>query len=285
MSPFFDDLETQLQHAARRELADLAPPGTSPAWWRRPRALALFAVGAAGLATPAIARVSGIWAPDASPRPHARTTATGLSCIQPGQPPTAPGSVTTAPASPELTRILSVLRRPATGQDRIPVHGLPVTLMSVVGVNPAAIRFVGSAGGHRFFVVPNLGPRPRPALPEHCLERMTPAERHAYTAAPRTTGQPQLCVVEATGGGGCGATASDVRSRGVQLSLALGNGDSTVVGLVPDGVTAVTLSYGSSQRTFAVHDNFFSYVIALAPGQSPTSTVWHLTDGATRQIP
>jgi hypothetical protein len=284
MSPFFDGLETQLHQAAKREIVARRPLRFSRAWWRRPRVLALLAVGAAVLATPAIAKVTGVWAPSASPLPHPQTATTGSGCTQPETPPAAPAPLTTAPVSRQLTSILGVLRRPYASQDRIQGHGLPTTLISVAGINPSAIRFVGSAAGHRFFIVPNLGARPRPALPARCLERMTPAQRRAYTDRPHSTGQPQICLASATASG-CGATASDLLSRGTELSLAIGNNETSVVGVVPDGVAAITLAYGSSQRTFSVHNNFFSYTIAVKPGQNPTSTVWDLSNGSTRQIP
>lgn len=287
MSRFFDDFETQLRDAAQREVAGRA--ASKPrSWWQRPRAWALLAVGVAGLATPALARVTGLWNPGVSPGPPARTVTAapgfselaGFSCTSHRR--SSPTSITNVSPSARLTSILGVLRTPYTNEDRLPGlfkrHG-----RSLAGVNPKAIRFVGTTDGTRYFVVANQGMR-EPPIPARCLKGLTTAERRRVLAAQPRTGQPQICLLSSTGSGACGAGPDDLLRRGTALSSGDSANHSRVAALVPDGVTAVTITYGRSRRTFVVHNNFYAYSVAVAAERRPNRVVWHLANGSTREV-
>lgn len=287
MSGFFDDLERQLHDAARREIDHREGHRAPRRRWRRPRALALLAVGVVGVATPALADVFGvrpitsIWDPGVPPATRAARGVTGPGCALPS-PASQIAQISTAPASPQLTSILGVLRRPSNAQDIVPVRSIQRRLAQLTEFNPTAIRYVGSAAGQRYFVVPNLGTRARPALPPRCLARLTPLQRRAYLRAAPAAGQAQICLISATVSG-CGTTPANLGAHGAELSVKHG-ATTDVVGLVPDGVTALTITYGRSKRTFPVDSNFFSYTITVNPGQAPTATIWHLADGAIRRV-
>jgi hypothetical protein len=127
--------------------------------------------------------------------------------------------------------------------------------------------------GKRYFVVPNLGTR-EPPIPTRCLKGLTRAQRRRVLASqPRPTGAPQICLLSANGSGGCGGRPGELRRRGTTLSSGTADRQSEVVSLVPDGVTAVTISYAQAQRTFAVHNNFYSYTVAASADQRPRRIV------------
>lgn len=288
MSRFFDDLEQQLHEAAQREIASAEGASPPQSWWRRPRALALLAVGAAGLATPAIARVTGIWNPGVRPGPPARTVtagtpSSGLTCTDNSGPQAA--VITNASPSTLLTNILGVLRRPYSSEDQFPALRLPQGLAALNGaaVNPHAIRFLGTAGRKSYFAVPIAGSA---HVPAHCRQGLTARQRHnAEASQPPPITQPRICLLSSTGSGGCGGSPGELRERGAQIGIGTAANETIVAGLVPDGVTAVTITYGRSHRTFAIHNNFLSYVVAVGASRAPNAVVWHFADGSARRVP
>jgi len=286
MSRFFDDLELQLQQAARREIERRARASAPKRRWRRPRVLALLAVGAAGLATPAIARLTGVWDPGVGPGRPARTVATGTdssgrTCTG-NRGPQAP-VITSAPPSAQLTSIFGVLREPYTSRDQLPIRHLAA--LNGATVNPQAIRFLGSASGKTFFAVPITG-RVQPPLSTRCLTGLDARRRRdAEASQPRPNNQPRICLLASNGSGGCGGTPNELRQRGAAIDIGTLAIQTIVAGLVPDGVTSVTITYASSRRTFAVHNNFLSYVVDVGPGRAPDAIVWHLANGTLKQVP
>ncbi len=262
MSPFFEDLEAQLRAAAERQTATRRHP-----WWRRRRNLGLAAVAAVGLATPAVARVSGLWDPGVKPPPPALTViSSGSSMTCHALPAPAARRV---PFDPALVRLLGVLRRPPGPEDVVPVaHRLPLMGDTLV---PDSVRFLGAVGEHRYFALEVLA-----RLPRGCPTR-------------RTRVKTMLCVyavaVADGGGGGCGEDAESLR-RGGPPGLSASNraGRAEFVSLVPDGVEAVSVRYGSSTRTFQVRSNFYGYEIAADPTQGPDEVTWHLRDGRERRF-
>ena len=203
----------------------------------------------------------------------------GFSCRGPGG--LLGPSITDTPPSSKLTAILAVLRRPRTPSDRL--VGLPRSGLAVRAVNPRAIRYLGAAGGERYFAVPNLGPRPR--LPVRCLKRLPAAERRrAEQSRRRSPIVPSVCLVGAHGTLGC-PSAHTIRTTGAWGSTGRSAQRSEVVGLVPDGVNAVTVRYGNSARTFSVNDNFLAYAVAVEADRFPDAIVGQLADGSTRRVP
>lgn len=262
MSPFFEDLEDQLRAAAERQAAT-----RGPSWWRRRRNLGLAAVAAVGLATPAVARVSGLWDPGVPPSPSVGTPTTPAISSSPS--PTC--HALPAPAArrvgfdPALVRLLGVLRRPPGPKDVFPVPGR--FRMSHRTLVPDSVRFLGTVGEHRYFALEILSRDGGRGCP-----------------TPRTPVMAMLCVVTDNSSGACGASPESLRRRGLGQSGSNHAGNAEFVGLVPDGVEAVTVRYGSSTRTLRVRSNFYGYEIAADPTQGPDEVTWHLHGGRERRF-
>ncbi len=260
MTPFFDDFEQQLRAAA---VAQSAPRR----WWRRPRNVALLAVAGLGLATPALGRVSGVWDPgiDEPPAQTAVTVAASHSTTC-KEPPTGDRPPANARLDPRLVAELAVLRRPQRDADT-----LPADLRRRGGGAPNLVartaRYVGSVAGRRYFVAA--------------------ASSRVHVAGcgkqPATT-RLDLCLLSERGGGGCGIGADDFRKQGIEGSSGASGNRSVVTGLVPDGVTAVTLRYEHSERSFAVKDNFYAFEVAVDVMRRPDAVTWTLRNGQRRKI-
>ncbi len=260
MSSFFDELEAQLRAAAERQTAT-----RRPSWWRRRRNLGLAAVAAVGLATPAVARVSGLWDPGVPPSPSVTSTTPAISSS-----PSPTCHELPAPAArrvgfdPALLRLLGVLRRPPGPKDVFPVPGrFRVSHQTLV---PDSVRFLGTVGEHRYFVLVVLSRDGGSGCP-----------------IPRTPVKAMMCVLNDNGSGGCGESPESLRRGGLQSGSNHG-GNAEFVSLVPDGVEAVSVRYGSSTRTFRVRNNFYGYEIAADPTQSPDEVTWHLHDGREQRF-
>lgn len=284
MSRFFDDLERRLRDATvERYGADGTPRSSTPrAGWahRHRRLLVLAVVALAGLAVPAVAAVTDLWHPDVRPAPPMGTVTsspgTAVSCRRTSSRRLDVGP----PAGPAFTAVLGVLARPRTSADAFDRRYLRAP--GLVGVDVDGIRYVGTApDGVRFFVVPVRGVGRHP-LPERCLRRLGPRERRLFAPRPQPR-EPIVCVF-ARGGGGCTPVA-DVRAYGTFGSSGTVRGRATVAGLVPNGVRDVRVTYGTSSRTFPVHDNFFSFLVALDVERTkPDRVEWLMDDGRVRDV-
>ncbi|MEA2221485.1 MAG: hypothetical protein QOJ35_4111 [Solirubrobacteraceae bacterium] len=261
MSPFFEQFEQQLRAAAEQQVRD----GRPVRWWASRRNVGLLAVLAVGLATPAVARVSGFWDPGVKAPPPAQTaTVSSSASTTCSSEPSTAGASPNARLDPKLVRQLAVLRRPQTGDDALPRawrSGPPGQARL-----QRSVRYVGSVAGHRYFVVVVVS-----SLPRGCS---------SPSASPART---QLCLLQDGRGGGCGIGAAYFAAHGMQGSSGRSDGRSVVVGLVPDGVASVTVRYGSSERSFDVRDNFYGYPIAVSPERSPDAITWTLRNGERRE--
>lgn len=292
MTDFFDELEQQLHDTARAGTS--ATP--NPPWWRRRRTLGVLAlVTLVGAGTPAVARVTGVWAPSRDqPRQPARTvtadTPSGPSAGRRLPAFTCAGDfgpgrtrISYAPAAPALLAAFGVLRAPATPSDRV----APATLerLRVGRVNPSTIRRLGTAGGETYYAIPSRGAPSAPSA--ECLDRLSEADRREVVRVSaerrRQLSRPHLCV-QTRSGGSCGATVEQAVAAGTTGSS--GNESrSTHWGVVPDGVAAVSVSFGDDSRTFTVRRNFYSFQVVRGADEPPTRVTWHMTDGTTRPAP
>jgi hypothetical protein len=286
MSQFFDELEQRL----RTSTEQLSAPGAHAARRarqrrpRRRRALVLAFAAVAGLAVPAVAAVTSLWTPDVvSQRPPVATVGGAYGCDQGGEP--LPSTTTDAPVSPVLASTLGVLRRAPTVTDRLDPR--MVARLGQLQVSRTAIRALGvSADGQRWYVVPARGARGDQPWPASCLRALPSTQRRRIEALqrPRPSGS-EICLVSAHHDT-CGTTLSELSGRGVLRATGVRGARTVVVGLVPDGVRAVTLAYGSSERTFPVRDNFYSFAVALPPDRAaaPSLVTWQLASGASRVV-
>ena len=289
MSRFFDELEERLRAAAAHQ-AEAGPPRRR--WGRRHRRLLAVAVIAlCTAAVPAFGAVTDLWRPDVRPLPLTRTTTTTTHAART----TTPARTTTTharsafscagtptstvdvgpPVGPAFTSAFGVLARPRTPADRIDPRS--VRPIGLLGVDLDGVRAIGSGAVPAFVLsARGLGRR----WPERCLRGLDAQQRQAVIPPPRR--ERIVCLI--VGGGTCGPLA-DVRAHGTFLSSGTVRGRASVSGLVPDGVRAVRVTYGSSTRTFPVSENFFSFDVALdAPQTRPDRVVWELDDGSTRDV-
>lgn len=199
---------------------------------------------------------------------------------------------TSAPASRELTSILSVLRRPRTHADQLAPDAF--AFISGFGVSLDGIRLAGvGTDGRSRFVVPALGDR---FANESCTPTLGKAsgKRHARhvrrkghvrnvrrASSVDRAGEPVVCLVDAGRSGAC-VSASGLAAHG--LFAIDGDGGSHVTGLVPDGVVGVILTSGETSSTVAVADNFFAFALERGVKESGTLRIqWRMTDGSVRQ--
>ncbi len=271
MSNFFDDLERQLRKALTGTTRELA----STPWWRRPRTALLAAIATAAFVTPALAAVTGVWSPGNGPAPPMATETAQAPSSCAGKAPAPHTTFTQQPPSAALRRVLGVLRRPRARADRFDA----LDRLPLADVNRAAIRHVGTTpSGERYFVVPNKGSRIEQPLPERCLQALAPAQRNEARRRNRRLthprAHPQICLLSSNGGGTCGDTATTLSARGSWGASGTPDGRTEVVGLVPDGVVKVTITYrDGSTRTFPVRDNFYSYQVSLPPERADPQTI------------
>lgn len=194
-----------------------------------------------------------------------------------------------------LTSILGVLRRPATADDHLPRRAGPYGQRFLEGfegeVNYRYIRQVGqTAIGTHYFVVPGYLPKPvRPSkrclasLPK-ALRRVILDELHRYSTR---RGRAIITLMAITDdGSSVNASALGVRElrRGASLevSASVFRNDTTVTGLVPDGVSSVQVSARHRTASASVTDNFF---VADLPTRvsfpAAVNFAWKAADGTT----
>jgi hypothetical protein len=126
----------------------------------------------------------------------------------------------------------AILRRPATASDALPASILPEQFVRIYGANAALARRVqGLPQGVEAWLVPGNG---------------------------------SLCLV-ANGGVSCGPDATLIK-YGLAVESGSGSGPQSVTGVVPDGVTSVTITLANgSQQDATVVDNGYA---ATADGSS-----------------
>jgi hypothetical protein len=159
----------------------------------------------------------------------------------------------------DAAAILGVLRRPQTAYDRGPTTDklLRGVGQEFAGVRLPSVRLVTLARGHDALVISATGVG-------------LPARGEIDIADP-------LCL-EWSDGGTCGSLSS-LRAHGIIVA-----GGPRVLGLVPDGVATVALSFASGRTlSAAVHDNTF--YLTTAPTTRPAASRSPVIDGHHLQPP
>lgn len=222
--------------------------GRDRRWPLRPRRAGLLAaitglLVAGGVATAA----TGVWNPPLGDDDRGRATA----------------SPTDIPA--DQLRRFGVLRRAATATDRdaATLKALRYLNAGFQGVRTERIRAPQGQPAGRYLIVP--------------------VQRWAATGAANA-----LCLFtrDSEGGGiGCWTTAQILSGEAIVLALTAsrtvgnslgGDGDGTLIGLVPDGVTAVSADGGNTR--VEAHDNVFVVPMRGNAG-SPPNPIWFDADG------
>jgi hypothetical protein len=261
VSDFFSRLEDELAKAAERRAQRRLLPQMR---WTRRTVLVLIPATAL-IAVPAFAAVTGVF--HAS---HKRlVNLNPKPCVQ--RTPLRPRT-SNLPPPPELTSILGVLRRPSRPADRM--SGSLTLLPFVAGINPdyVRVRHPGPPPA-TLIILPAQNIRAQQALPNTSACKLA--------KGPRQTPQSGVCLIERFGsgaGGGC-FTAAQIRRGALPGALSGGmHGAALVAGLVPDGVTRVTLTFRRHRREKRVElpvvDNTYAVMVKLRFGIRPR-VVWH----------
>jgi hypothetical protein len=176
-----------------------------------------------------------------------------------------PGVETAAPPADQLAA-LGVLRRPQTEADR---SGSEAALHDVnefaTGVRTAYVRVLGSTANGPAVLVPVA----------------------SRTGAPGLAGRRDaLClyypvVGAAPNGAGTNAAPACWSTQQVSLGKAWASSTDHIFGLVPDGVTSVTVTNGDASAQGTVSSNFFDVVVpgVTAGSPPPPPGVVHVTLG------
>jgi hypothetical protein len=252
---FFTTLGKELDRAAERQAGRRLLPRLH---WTRRSALVLIPAMVL-IAVPAFAAVTGVLR-SSSRRPVNVNTLCATRSIP-------PPSRSTAPPPAGLLRLLGVLRRPRTPGDRYPTA---LNLLSgVSGVNPNSVRIAQtSPDGTRVLVIPvgNINAPPNYSPDPRCARRIPPP--------PPAT--PGVCLVTRTptGAGRSCAAVKDFRSRGLPAEISI-RGRSEVAGLVPDGVTSVSLAWRHQHRLDipVVENTYIARVRRI--GHQQMRVLWH----------
>ena len=244
MSDFFGQLEQQLREVARADLATLGAAGVpAPVAVRRRRVrmrrrliIVLLLLLAAGTAVAA----TGIWRPILG-NTHYRPLPT----------------ISGAPPPAAQLAILGVLRRPQTAADRGAATLRQLQYATGTGVRTDYIRLLRRLPGGGAAVlepVARLPAPPGPPVPASVLPRVN-----------------ALCVIYSAPAGS--AARACFSTRQVLDGLATASAGNQYFGLVPDGVTSVTLhTSGGGSAAAPVTGNFF--VVTIPPGGFPDELDW-----------
>jgi hypothetical protein len=260
MTPFFEEFEQQLRSAAKRQTA-----GQALRRWAKQRRIGLVAVLAVGVASPALARVTGVWDPGLESQPPAQTETVSSSEASStcSRAPSSARPPDDAQLDPRLLEQLAVLRRPQRPVDVLPdASRLRVTGQSLLA---DSVRYLGSVDGRRYFAAAVI------------------SDQRGACSSAATAAQTQLCLLHDNGSAACGIRPREFRAHGMTSSSGA-HRHSVVAGLVPDAVKAVTVRYGTSKRSFPVRNNFYGYRIAVAADRTPDAVTWTLRSGQRRQI-
>jgi iron uptake system EfeUOB component EfeO/EfeM len=147
-----------------------------------------------------------------------------------------------------------------------------LTSLGASGLIMSGTRFVGDAAfGGRIYVVPAEHLLSSRIAPPRCLTRVQRTiEQESLPSLRSEYRQTALCIVVL---GGAGRTQECDSATGTPYPLLSARG-TPGFGLVPDGVSAVTVSYWAAPpRTVDVHRNFFAIVV---PSQAapPCGVQW-----------
>lgn len=317
MSNYFEQLEAQLEAAARAQSSARQRTTRAAFGWTKSGTRALPLLLTVGLIVAVAAVVltlgSAHRAPAAAPnqgrelayiRAAARRARHSKACANRER---ALPTFTDASPPPALLSALAVLRRPATGADKLPasLRGSSSGFYAAIYVN--GVRRARVTHGISYYLVPvrYLSPLPRP-LSTGCYQAIVRAlQAEAPNIPPRLraptlsllarriarqrrrlrqTPDPGVCLMYSGGageGGFCGP-ARQIEQTGLINCCGL------LVGIVPDGVAAVTFHYPASNGAAAqtvtarVAGNvFFATLHVHAPELPSPAMIWRSAQGKT----
>ncbi|HEX8123001.1 MAG TPA: hypothetical protein VF549_17255 [Solirubrobacteraceae bacterium] len=201
------------------------------------------------------------------------------------------------PIHPTLTRLLEVLRRPATPED---AGGYDMRFAGDFHkVSPSTMRLIANVGGTRVWVMGATVGLDR--MHARCRRRLPPAARRREARWYRRQKARPLRLAVLTDGPG-GSSGGFFGTAGTAADLLAGRmlvvegepGDVVTdepvqpfaAGLVPDGVASVAVTFARDGGGEEVHEaavNVNAWVVELGPGVSPRPRriTWRAVDGRT----
>jgi iron uptake system EfeUOB component EfeO/EfeM len=201
------------------------------------------------------------------------------SCSSYPTPGTAAPGGTKVPAS--LAARYGVLRSPQRAVDRLKAGQL--TSLSASGLIMSGTRFLGDAAyGGRIYLVPAEHMLAVRLAPSRCLSQVQRVvEQESLPVLRSQYRQRALCLVLLYGNS---VPQNCTPATGTPYALLYASG-TPAYGLVPNGVSAVTITYQTAPpRTVPVNRNFF---VIVAPSQSaaPCGVQWLAPTGSVDSVP
>jgi len=191
---------------------------------------------------------------------HPATGTADQSCSSYPTPGAAASASAKVPAG--LTADYSVFRSPQRAIDTL--RPAQLASLKASGLVMSGTRFLGyAAGGGRIYLVPALHLLSLPLAPARCLSSVQRViEQESLPVLRKEYQQAALCIVVL----GSGATTQDCGPASSTSYALLSAKGTPAFGLVPNGVSAVTVTFPTSPpTTVPVHNNFF---VVVAPSQS-----------------
>ncbi|HTX08308.1 MAG TPA: EfeM/EfeO family lipoprotein [Solirubrobacteraceae bacterium] len=174
-----------------------------------------------------------------------------------------------------ILRRYGLFRRGQQANDELSLGALPETLPAS-GIVTSGIRFLGRAGDRgRLYAIPAEHFLPRRMAPLRCLPvGQRQIERDLLPLLRRDYAQPAVCVAELGGDSRAAAPVENCAPLAGAPDAMLATRRTPLVGLAPDGVTAVTARFLTAPaRTVKVRDNFYE-IAARSPTSSPCGVEW-----------
>jgi hypothetical protein len=174
-----------------------------------------------------------------------------------------------------IQRRYELFRRRQRAGDQLARGKLPRRLPAS-GIVTSGIRFLGRAGDHGLlYAIPAQHYLPHRIAPPRCWaasQRRT--ERDLLPSLRRDYAQPAVCVAEVGGSASAAARVESCAGVSGTPDAMLRTVATPLLGLAPDGVTAVTARFLTAPaRTVRVRHNFYE-IVARSPRTTPCDVEW-----------
>jgi hypothetical protein len=203
---------------------------------------------------------------------------------------TYPAPGTLAPPGSAIPRAIlrryGLFRRGQRADDQLALGRLQATLPAS-GIVTSGIRFLGQTGDRgQLFAIPAEHFLPRRIAPPRCLPvGQRQIERDLLPFLRRDYARPAVCIAELGGDDRLATPVENCAPVSGAPDAMLGTRATPLLGLAPDGVTAVTARFLTAPaRTVGVRHNFYE-IVARSRMRTPCGVEWLDTSGSvTRSI-
>ncbi len=174
-----------------------------------------------------------------------------------------------------ILRRYGLFRRSQQADDELTIGRLQAALPAS-GIVTLGIRFLGRAGDRgRLYAIPAEHFLPRRMAPPRCLPvGQRQIERDLLPFLRRDYAQPAVCVAELGGDYRDGTPIENCAPVSGTPDAMLGTRATPLLGLAPDGITAVTARFlAAPARTIRVRHNFYE-IVARTRTTTPCGVEW-----------